>query len=63
MKEHLETLSILGVFTLFLAGLKYFPAITIGAVIFLFAYAMLYVEIKKTNNKIQEQDKLKNGKR
>lgn len=56
MKTHLKTLSTLAVVIAFITCLRYFPGITIGVVIFAFIYALLYVEIQKTEQKKKEQD-------
>lgn len=54
MKTHLKTLSTIAVVIAFITCLRYFPGITLGAVIFTFIYALLYAEIQKTENKKQD---------
>ena len=59
MKTHLKTLSVIGSVVAFVTCIKFFPVITIGATAFVFFYAVLYVEIQKTEQakKDQEDDK------
>ena len=56
MKTHLKTLSTIAVVIAFITCLKYFPGITIGAVIFMFFYALIYSEIQKTENEKEKQE-------
>ena len=56
MKTHLKTLSVIGAVIAFVACIKLFPAITIGAVIFMLFYALIYTEIQKTENEKEKQE-------
>jgi hypothetical protein len=56
MKTHLKTLSTIAVVIAFITCLKYFPGITIGAVIFMFFYALIYSEIQKTEQRKKDHD-------
>lgn len=56
MKTHLKTLSVIGAVIAFVTCIKLFPTITIGAVIFMLFYALIYSEIQKTDNEKEKQE-------